>query len=76
MAMDMLGPSGFFWWLSGTHLSIGLLAIWRILKHRGKPEEQGHYVAMPAQASSVATAAAEEISLDQEDEAGSSPNDL
>ncbi|WP_081859174.1 MFS transporter [Desulfohalovibrio reitneri] len=67
--MDVLGPGGFFWWLALVHVAIGLYTLWRIVYHSGTPaEEQGPYVAMPAQASQFATEAAEEVYAEQEEE--------
>ncbi len=67
--MDLFGPPGFFWWLALVHGVIGGFAIWRMTRRATPPAEaQGPYVPVPARASPFATAAAEEVYAEYEQE--------
>lgn len=44
IAMSVVGPLGFFWWLAVVHAAIGLFVVYRMAKRRAKPiEDQSHY---------------------------------
>ena len=60
--MDLIGPSGFFWWLALSHTGLGLLALVRMILRTSLPvAEQSPYMPVPARVSPIADAAAEEV---------------
>ncbi len=72
-AMDLFGPSGFFWALASLHAILGLFILYRMTQRSALPaEEQGSYVAMPARTTPVAGEmygeAATEMSEEADDE--------
>ncbi len=71
-AMELLGPMGFFVFLAAIHLAIGVFAIWRMTRRAARPvEEQGHYAATWAPASSqyASVMAAEDTVAEMEEAA-------
>jgi MFS family permease len=65
-SMDLIGPPGFFLFLTIVHIAIGLFALHpstrSVLRDH---EEQSHYVAVPTQTSSFSHVVAEEYSAEQ-----------
>jgi MFS family permease len=65
--MSLAGPAGFFGWLAFVHAAIGVFALSRMSRREhARGEEQAPYVAMPAQTSWFASAAAEEVYGEQD----------
>jgi MFS family permease len=79
LAMQSVGPRGFFWWLATIHTAIGLFALYRMTRRSALPlAEQGSYVAVAPRVSPVASAlyaeeASEEHRRDRPDEAERPP---
>ncbi len=69
VAMDVMGPGGFFAWLFVVHAGIGAFGLWRMTR-RPSPTaaEQGPYVAMPSRSSPFVTSAVEEVYAEYEAE--------
>lgn len=52
IAMQMIGPKGFFLWLALLHCFIALFALWRMTQRSAVPvDEQGAFVSMPPRGS-------------------------
>lgn len=65
-AMGVVGASGYFWWLAAIGLWVGALSLWRMTRRASLPnEDQGPFVPITAQTSSVAMAAAEEVHAEE-----------
>lgn len=61
-AMDSVGPWGYFWALAVLQTVLGLFAIYRISRRPARPlEEQGAYVAVPANPTPVTASLNPEI---------------
>ena len=44
LAMTLLGPVGFFWWLAAIHAAIGVFVVYRMAKRRARPAgDQSQY---------------------------------
>jgi MFS family permease len=55
IAMESVGPAGFFWWLAAVHAAIGLFALYRMTRRSALPRaEQGSCVAVAPPVSPVA----------------------
>ncbi len=55
IAMQLIGPNGFFLWLGLLHCLIALFAIWRMTQRSAVPlDEQGAFVSMPPRGSPMA----------------------
>ncbi|MGF1527637.1 MAG: MFS transporter [Candidatus Competibacterales bacterium] len=66
LALSVLGPWGFFALLGLVHLAVGGFALWRMTQRASPPsEDQGPYIALPANASAVATTAAEKLHAEE-----------
>jgi MFS family permease len=62
LAMSLIGPDGFFWWLAVIHLALGLFAVYRMIRRRAKPvEDQSHYAPSTPHGSQVALEAAQHV---------------
>ena len=63
-AMDLLGPTGLFWWLALVHLLVVGFALYRMTRREAVPlAQQGHYATIPPRGSAVvASLAVEEVS--------------
>jgi MFS family permease len=72
VAMDAMGASGFFAWLSVVHAGIGVFGLWRMTR-RASPsmDEQGPYVALPSRSSPFVNSAVEEVYAEHEADAPS-----
>lgn len=67
VAMSLMGPGGFFWWLAFIHLGLGFYAVWRMTRRPSlAAADQSPFVATPQQSSLVVTAAAEQIYSEHE----------
>lgn len=67
VAMSLMGPGGFFWWLAFIHLGLGFYAVWRMTRRPSlAAADQSPFVATPQHSSLVVTAAAEQIYSEQE----------
>lgn len=54
IAMQTIGPEGFFSWLALVHVFIALFGIWRMSRRSAVPlEEQGAFVSMPPRTSPI-----------------------
>lgn len=61
VAMELLGPNGFFWWLAAIFLVIGLFTLYRMSRRRAVPlADQGSFVAMPPRGSMISAVLARE----------------
>ena len=62
LAMALLGPDGFFWWIAAIHVAIGGFAIYRMNQRRAKPvEDQSHYAPSTPHGSQVAVELAQHV---------------
>ena len=65
VAQYLSGPSGFFLWLSLSHISLGVFAVWRMTRREAiSVEEQASYVPAPFQGTKISTSIAEETAQD------------
>lgn len=69
VAMDFVGPQGFFLTLIGTHVAIAAFALWRMTRRPPLPaEEQGAFVAMEQTMTAVAATLNPAAEYPEEDE--------
>jgi MFS family permease len=62
LAISLIGPDGFFWWLAVIHAALGLFAVYRMIRRRAKPvEDQSHYAPSTPHGSQVALEAAQHV---------------
>ena len=62
LAMDHVGPWGYFWSLAVLHTLLGLFALFRMTRRAAKPNaQQGLYVAVPSASTPVTAALNPEI---------------
>ncbi|MCR9222300.1 MAG: MFS transporter [Alphaproteobacteria bacterium] len=76
VAMDWVGPWGYFWALAALQTLLGLFALYRITRRAARPlEEQGAYVAVPAASTPVTASLNPEIDWPEPDAAAEPVSD-
>ena len=75
--MGLLGPNGFFWYLTVVHACIGIFALYRMTRRSSVPtDEQGLCVPIGSGTSQVAMAMVQEASVNQVVGSDGKPQDL
>ena len=68
LAMSIIGPAGFFWWLAAIHAAIGVFVVYRMAKRRARPVgDQSHYNPSSLHGSQVTWEQSYYASTDEED---------
>ncbi|GAA0618128.1 MFS transporter [Halomonas beimenensis] len=74
--MSQAGAAGFFWWLAVVQVAFGLFGLGCVRYFAKRASvEPSHYVVVPAQTSSVGSAAIEDVYATQERETAETPDD-
>jgi MFS family permease len=68
-AMSVIGPAGFFWFLTVVHGGVALYAAWRLTRRAAVPlDEQSHFASLPARGGSVLVSVLNPEAYDDHDE--------
>ncbi|MEM9204848.1 MAG: MFS transporter [Pseudomonadota bacterium] len=66
LAIENIGPTGYFFAIAGVHIALSAFAVWRMFQRAAlDQDDQGPYISLPSATSSVAIEAAEEAHADQ-----------